>query len=85
MPEISRFYGVRVSIQYREHGPPHFHARYGSDKISVRIADGHVTGRFPKRALRFVLEWYDLHRDELSRDWDLARQGRPLRPIPPLE
>ncbi|MFI5398482.1 MAG: DUF4160 domain-containing protein [Candidatus Binatia bacterium] len=39
----------------------------------------------PKRALRLVLEWYDLHRNELLEDWELAAQRRPLKRIPPLE
>jgi len=29
MPVISRFYGIVVFINYREHSTPHFHARYG--------------------------------------------------------
>ena len=28
MPEISRFYGIIISIFYDEHNPPHFHAEY---------------------------------------------------------
>ncbi|MDQ3698089.1 MAG: DUF4160 domain-containing protein [Gemmatimonadota bacterium] len=44
-----------------------------------------MTGRFPPRARAHVLEWLDIHRDELLADWELARTGRPLRPIAPLE
>ena len=29
MPEISRFLGITISIYYKEHGSPHFHAKYG--------------------------------------------------------
>ena len=36
-------------------------------------------GDFPKRALRLVLEWLDLHRDELLEDWDLVQAGIPRR------
>ena len=39
----------------------------------------------PRRALNLVLEWYTLHRDELSLDWLLARDRRPLLRIDPLE
>ena len=70
---------------YREHGPPHFHASYGDFDVEVSIRDGVVTGQFPKRALRLVLEWYDLHRDELLEDWELAAQRKPLKRIPALE
>ena len=29
MPEISRFYGIIITMYYDDHNPPHFHARYG--------------------------------------------------------
>jgi hypothetical protein len=64
---------------YRDHAPPHFHATYGEFDIEVTIADGIVSGRFPRRALRHVLEWYDLHKDELSANWERAAQRRPLK------
>ena len=85
MPELSRFLGIVITIFYRDHAPPHFHAFYGDYEIEVSIADGVVMGKFPKRALRHVLEWYELHKDELLEDWTLAAQRRPLKKIAPLE
>jgi hypothetical protein len=70
---------------YRDHGPPHFHAAYGGYDIVVSISDGVVTGQFPSRALRLVLEWYELHKAELVENWELARQRKPLKRIAPLE
>jgi hypothetical protein len=85
MPEISRFLGIVIRMYYREHAPPHFHARYGEHEVVVHIETGFVEGRFPRRALHHVLEWWELHRGELSEDWNLAAAGAPLRPIAPLE
>lgn len=85
MPVISRFLGIAISILYGDHDPPHFHATYGGQRISVDIRDGKVRGRFPPRAQTLVLEWLELHRAELLEDWDLARAGEPLKPIDPLE
>ena len=85
MPEISRFLGIVIAMFYRDHEPAHFHAKYGEYEITVRLADGLVAGSFPPRALRHVLEWYELHRSELSEDWDRARRREPLAPIAPLE
>jgi hypothetical protein len=56
MPEISRFFGIVVRMLANEHAPSHFRATYGAYEISVTIGDGVVTGRFPARALRLVLE-----------------------------
>ncbi len=85
MPEISRFLGIIIRMYYREHAPPHFHAEYGGYEISVEIKSGIVTGRFPKRALGAVMEWHDLHKEELMEDWKLAEQLEPLNKIEPLE
>lgn len=85
MPELSRFLGIVVYMLYDDHKPPHFHAEYGEYKISVEIESGVVEGRFPRRALRAVLEWHELHRDELLDDWRLAEAHQPLQKIAPLE
>lgn len=85
MPEISRFLGIVIRMFYRDHAPPHFHAEYGDYEITVEIETGVVEGRFPKRALRAVLEWADIHRDDLLADWHLARLEQPLNQIKPLE
>ncbi len=70
---------------YRDHDPPHFHAVYGDFEITVEIESGMIEGQFPKRALRHVLEWYELHKDELREDWELARNKQTLKKIAPLE
>ena len=48
MPEISRFYGIVITMNLDDHPPPHFHARYGRQEIFVEIADATVTGTFPR-------------------------------------
>ena len=85
MPEISRFLGIVIGIFPREHLPPHFHAVYAEYQITVDIETGVVHGDFPKRALRLVLEWMELHKDELLDDWRLAQAGRSPNKIEPLE
>ena len=85
MPELSRFLGIVIGMFYNEHGVAHFHAVYGEHEISVEVETGTVHGTFPARALRHVLEWSALHRQELLDDWELARQGKPLNRITPLE
>ncbi len=53
--------------------------------FTVGIQSGVVSGDFPKRALRLVLEWLDLHQEELFEDWNLVQAGRPANKIAPLE
>ncbi len=74
-----------ITMYHKEHGVPHFHARYAEHKISVEVESAIVYGTFAKRALRHVLEWAAVHKAELLTDWELARQGRPVQHIEPLE
>lgn len=85
MTEISRFLGIVIYMYWSEHNPPHFHAFYGEYEVTVTIDGGVVLEEFPKRALRAVLEWLDLHHDELLENWRLAQTDKPLKPIEPLE
>jgi hypothetical protein len=54
MPVISRFFGIVIYMFWREHAPPHFHAKYGDDEITVEIETGAVTGSMSKRGLALV-------------------------------
>lgn len=85
MPEICRFLGIVISIYFKEHAPPHFHAEYGNYEITIDINTGVVTGTFPRRALSAVIDWYVIHKDELMADWNLAVAHKPLNKIDPLE
>lgn len=48
-------------MNFNEHNSPHFHAKYGEFEINSGI----VEGKFPKRALSMVMEWYEIHKDDL--------------------
>ena len=85
MPIISRFYGIAVFMNYNDHDPPHFHARHGASEVVVSIHDLEVSGTFPRRPLRLLLEWADLHREELEVNWERAREHKHLLPVEPLE
>ncbi|MCR4927909.1 MAG: DUF4160 domain-containing protein [Lachnospiraceae bacterium] len=85
MPEVSLFFGIRVTMYYDDHNPPHFHAEYNGQKVIVDIIKGRVIkGAFPSRQLKLVLAWTELHRDELMQNWELAKNEMPLNRIAPL-
>jgi hypothetical protein len=85
VPELARFLGIVIGIFPRDHSPPHFHAVYGDFQVTVEIASGIVHGDFPKRAIRLVLEWLDLHQQELLDRWSSIQAGEPTDRIAPLE
>jgi hypothetical protein len=85
MPEISLFFGIRVTINYNNHVPPHFHAEYNGNKVLVDIINVNVLkGYFPKRQLKLILAWTEIHKDELMQNWELARNHQALYRIAPL-
>jgi hypothetical protein len=85
MPRISQFHGVDVYMYYNDHLPPHFHAFHGDDEALIKWSPPQVyRGSLPRRVLKMVLEWAGLHPVELDDDWQRARNGQPLLPIPPL-
>ncbi len=86
MPEISRFFGIIILMFHKDHNPPHFHARYGGEKAAIRIADFAILeGYLSPRALGLVMEWAEIHKDELLKNWDLAKDKQPLFHIEPLK
>jgi hypothetical protein len=74
-----------IIYMYFDEHPPHFHATYGSYDILVSLDDGVVEGRFPRRALRHVLDWYERHCDQRQRNWELAQNHKLPGQVPPLE
>ncbi len=85
MPEISLFYGIRITMFYDEHNPPHFHASYAGYNALIDIIEGKVyKGKLPSRQLKYVLAWAALHEDELMQNWELARDDKPMNKINPL-
>jgi hypothetical protein len=85
MPCVSQFFGIVIYLYHRDQSPPHFHAEYGEDEALYSIMTLEVIrGSLSRRVHNLVLEWADLHREELMSNWLLARQHRPLEQIEPL-
>ncbi len=86
MPEISKFYGIRITMNYNDHLPPHFHAAYGGSEAQLVIATGAILhGSLPPTAAKMVREWSSLHRAELEENWTLRGARLPLHRIEGLE
>ena len=85
MPELCRFYGIIIRMFWADHPPPHFHAIYGEHEAVIEIRSSEIIeGSLPLGARSLVSQWVDLHRTELTEQWELARQSRPLGKIEPL-
>ena len=85
MPTISEFFGIFIYLRFLDHNPPHFHAKYGDQEVTIDIVNGTIRGEMSERALRLVLEWLALHRDEIMEAWIRASNGEQPGKIEPLK
>ena len=88
MPVISMFHGIIIRMYFldnRHHDAAHIHARYAEFEASIGIDNGEIlAGQLPRKQLRLVQAWIELHRDELVADWTLAVAGETPYKIDPL-
>ncbi len=88
MPEVSRFYGIVITM-YPEagerHNSPHMHARYGGSRatFSISTADP-LAGSLPRSQTRMVQAWIELRRLQLEANWELLIAGQTPEKIDPL-
>lgn len=73
-------------MNWREHQPPHFHAKYGDNEVLVSIRDLEVIeGSIPSKQLKMLLGWAAFHQEELMENWQLAEGKQELFAIEPLK
>jgi Domain of unknown function (DUF4160) len=88
LPTISMFYDIIIRMYYApgEHPPPHFHVYYAEHKARVNILTCEmIDGNLPKKQVKLVLAWAELHQEELMADWDLVMNGEEPFKIEPLQ
>jgi len=89
MPTISMFYGILVLMFFRDnrqHHLPHIHVRYQGAEAAISIEDGSVLGgQIPRKQLKLVQAWIEIHKEALGVNWELAVTGEDLFRIPPLQ
>jgi hypothetical protein len=85
MPEISRFLGMSILMYFDDHNPPHFHVKYNNYRALISIKDlALLEGDLPARILGLVIEWAELHKDELLENWNLVQETGKWFKIEPL-
>lgn len=72
---------------FRDHLPAHFHVEYAEYKAKISIADGElIEGQLPRKALRLVQAWTEIHRDELLANYEQSlKEGGIISRIEPLK
>lgn len=85
MPIISMFYGIIIEMYFRDHNPPHFHAKYQGLEAVFDLDGNVLSGELPKPQMRMVRAWCEIHRDELLADWEMASTKNIAFKIEPLK
>ena len=82
MPEISRFFGIRIAMFFEEHNPPHFHARYQGFKAVYSISSGdRIEGSMPPKVENIIANWAKKYKKELEENWELMRKEGTFKKI----
>jgi len=67
------------------HNPPHIYAVYQSFKAQYSIGDAKLLrGKIPNKTGQLICEWIKIRQTELMKDWDLAKEGKPVYPVSPF-
>ena len=85
MPEISRFLGISILMYFNDHLPPHFHVKYNEYRGSIDINSlSQSEGKLPGRVLGIVIEWAEMHKQELIDNWNTIMETGFFKKITPL-
>jgi hypothetical protein len=68
MPTICEFFGIKITVNFYDHHPPHFHAKYADKEAIFDIGTlGILRGTVPPRVAGMIVEWGLDHQDELRK------------------
>ena len=81
VPIVARFQGIGIYM-YTEvdtpHHLPHFHVRYHEYRASFAIDPPVLlAASLPRRQMRLVLAWAELHQQAITENWRRLDQGLP--------
>lgn len=88
MPELSRFFGIVIYLQFKDiqhHNKPHVHVYYGEYSASVGIDGELLAGSLPTKQLKIVQGWLLANEEKAYKAWNLAVQGEQFEKIEPLK
>jgi len=88
MSELSRFYGIVISILFtdnKKHHKSHVHVKYAEYEASVALDGEVLAGSMPSKQLKLIQAWLTIHEEELHEAWNNAVRNNPVDKIKPLQ
>ena len=68
-----------------KHNMPHIHAEYQGYEAVISLDGDLIEGELPRKKLRLVVAWIEIHADELAANWKLLSKGEAPFKIQPLQ
>jgi hypothetical protein len=88
MPELSRFQGLIIQMYFmdnQQHYKPHVHVIYNDSEATVSLDGEILDGSLPRKQMRLLWAWLELHEEELYKAWNNAVRGETPLKISPLQ
>ena len=88
MPELSRFYGMIIRMQYadnQKHHKPHVHVLFAEHEAVVGIDGEVLAGSLPDNKYKLLQAWLIMRENELYASWNKAVKNVPIEKIEPLK
>lgn len=70
MPVIVTVAGVTIYMYFRDHNPPHFHAKEGGDEEVFDLDGESMKGGISPKKHKKVRKWAKKNQDFLKDQWD---------------
>jgi hypothetical protein len=87
MPELSRFLGMTIRMFFKDnqkHYKPHIHVVYNDEDVVVSLDGEILDGSLPRKQMRVLWGWLEIHEDELYKAWNKVVNGHNPDKIEPL-
>lgn len=88
MPELARFFGIRIMMHAEKggrHHAPHIHARYGGAECVFGLDGSVLQGSIPAKQEALVRAWLIMREKELAICWEKLNSGEQVGKIRPLD
>ena len=67
------------------HHLPHIHVDYAEYSCVFDFEGNTIKGEIPKKQEKLVQAWIEIHKEELEKLWELAKQKKDIFKVKPLE
>lgn len=87
MPTLSIFFGIIVKMydeRKSKHNLPHIHAEYNGEEVVIDLEGNVITGNIPIKKLRLLLAWVEIHKEDISANYETYQQTGEYFRIDPL-